>query len=125
MLLFKNGDLTSKWFLLFSRKPNSQPKKSCSYSFQDGKVEKLSGLGFDNGCLAEGHTEAAMCVKWWLQKNYLQVLKSVKCLGFFNIKKFIKVETLAASGGIFMLYKPKSFYDLHKCLWFPPQFSAS
>ena len=29
-------------------------------------------LGFDNGCIAKGCTEAAMCVKWWLQKCYLE-----------------------------------------------------
>ena len=29
-----------------------------------------------------------MCVKWWFQKFDLQILKSVTCLGFFNIKEF-------------------------------------
>ena len=36
----------------------------------------------------DGHTEAAMCVKWWLQKFNLPILKSVTCLGFFNIEEF-------------------------------------
>ena len=49
---------------------------------------KKFGLEFDNGCLAEGHTGAAMCVKWWLSKFYLQILKSVTCLGLFNIEEF-------------------------------------
>ena len=49
---------------------------------------KKFGPEFDNGCLAKGHTEAAMYVKWWLSKLYLQILKSVTCLGFFNIEEF-------------------------------------
>ena len=63
----------SNWFLL-----------SCCYAFQDWWVENLYGLGFENGCLAEGHTEAAMCVKGWLHKFNLKILKTVTCLGFFQ-----------------------------------------
>ena len=37
---------------------------------------------------AEVHTEAAMCVKWWLQKCDLIILKSIPCLGFSNTEEF-------------------------------------
>ena len=52
------------------------------------RIEHLFGLGFDIGCLDEGHTDAAMVVMWWLQKIYFQILKSVTSLGFFNIEEF-------------------------------------
>ena len=79
----------SNWFMLILQTAKLSTKKESScYAFQDLSVEKNVGLGFDNGCLAEGHTEAAMCVKCWLQKFDLQILKSVTCLGFFNIKEF-------------------------------------
>ena len=44
--------------------------------------------GVDKRCLAEGHMEAAMCVKWWLQKCDLIILKSISCLGFLNTEEF-------------------------------------
>ena len=28
---------------------------------------KKQSYRYDDGCLTEGYTEAAMCVKWWLQ----------------------------------------------------------
>ena len=51
-------------------------------------MENLFCLGFNHGCIAEGHTEAAMCVKWWFQKFYLRILKSITCLGFSNAEEF-------------------------------------
>ena len=41
-----------------------------------------------------------MC-KMVVAKIYLRILKSVTCLCFSNTEEFTKVETLAASGGIF------------------------
>ena len=79
----------SNWFLIILQTGKLSPKKeSCFYGFQDWKVENLFSLGFDNGCLDKGHTEATMCVKWWLKKFNLQILKSVTCLSFSNIDKF-------------------------------------
>ena len=47
---------------------------------------------------------AAMCVKWWLHKFVLGILKTVTHLGFFStLKNFTKVETLAASGEIIQI----------------------
>ena len=45
-----------------------------------------------------------MCVKWWLQKFNSIILKTVNSLGFQALKNFVKVATLAASGGSFRLY---------------------
>ena len=87
--------------LILQRAKLSTKKESCCQAFEDLWVANLFGLGFDNGCLAERHTEAAMCVKWWLQKLDLPILKSVTSLVFFYIKEFIRVKTLAAFGGIF------------------------
>ena len=79
----------SNWFLLILQTAKlSTPKESCCYVSQDWWIENLFGLGFDNGCLAEVHTEAAMCVKWWLQKYDLIILKSIPCLGFSNTEEF-------------------------------------
>ena len=50
----------------------STKNESCCFTSQDWWVGSLFGLRFDIGCLAEGHTEAAMCVMWWLQKCYLR-----------------------------------------------------
>ena len=58
----------------------------------------MFGLEFDNGCLAEGHTEAAMCEKWWLQKFDHSILKPSV---FPTLKKFTKVETLATFDEIY------------------------
>ena len=44
--------------------------------------------------------EAAVRVKWWLQKIHTTILKAVTCLGFSNIEEFTEVTTLAASGGL-------------------------
>ena len=44
-----------------------------------------------------------MCVKWWLQRFDLRILKSVACLGISNTENFTKVETLAACGGSFQI----------------------
>ena len=46
--------------------------ESCCYGFQDFLVENIFGLEFDNVSLAEGHREAAMCMKWWLKKFNLK-----------------------------------------------------
>ena len=50
-------------------------------------VEIFFCLGFGNSCLVEGHMETDICVKWWLQKFDLRILKSVTCQGFFNIEE--------------------------------------
>ena len=77
------------WFLLILQTAKLLTKnESCCYAFHNWWVENLFSLGFDNNCLAEGHTEAAMCVKWWLQKFDLRILKSVTVIGFFNTKEF-------------------------------------
>ena len=77
------------WFLLILKTAKlSTKKESCCYAFQDYWVENLLCLGFDNGCYAEGHTEATMCVTWWLQKFDLRILKSVTSLDFSNIEEF-------------------------------------
>ena len=86
----------SNWVLLILQTAEpSIRKESCCYDLQDFWVENFFGLGFDNVCLAEGHTEAAICVKWWLEKFDLKILKTVICLGFPTLKSF---RTLAASG---------------------------
>ena len=69
---------------------NSTKIECCFYGLQHFWVEKFFGLGFNNVCLAEGQTAAAMCVKWWLQTFHIKVLKTVTCL----------VATVAASGEI-------------------------
>ena len=59
------GDFCSNWFkLVTAKQPNSQPKKKVVVTLF--KIGWLIG-GFNKGCLAEVHTETAMCVKWWLQ----------------------------------------------------------
>ena len=68
----------------------NQIEESCCFAFQDCWVENYFSLGFNNGCLAEGQTEAAMCVKWWLKKFDLTILKRVTCLGFSNTEEFYK-----------------------------------
>ena len=108
------SDFRSNWFNLVSANPpNSQTfnkKESCCYSLQDFWVENVFDRGFDNVCLAEGHTEAAMCAKWWLQKLDLKIMNNVTCLGFSYIEEFTKVATLGASGGIFQIL---SLYVMH------------
>ena len=77
------------WFLLILQTAKlSTKKESCCYAFQDWWVENYFGLGFDNGCLDQEHTVAAMCVRWWLQKIDLKILKSLTCLGFSNTEEF-------------------------------------
>ena len=51
-----------------------------------------------------------MCVKWWLQRFDLRILKIVASLGISNTEDFTKVETLAACGGSFQI---KSLYVVH------------
>ena len=56
------------WFKLVSANPpNSKTlnqKRELLLRFSRLVVWQKKCLGFDNECLAEGHTEAAMCVKW-------------------------------------------------------------
>ena len=92
------GDFCSNWYqLVFANPPNSQTLSKKQKWFQDWCVEQIFGLGFDNGWLAEGHMEATMGVKWWLQTCYLRILNSGTCM-----KNFTKVEILAAFGEIFL-----------------------
>ena len=70
----------SNWFLLILQTANlSTEKESYCYIFQGWWVENLFGLK---------HTEADMCLKWWLQKFDLRILKSVTCLGFSKTEEF-------------------------------------
>ena len=79
----------SNWFLLILQTAKLWTKNNiCCCAFQDCWLENLFSLGFNNGCLDEGHTEAAMCVKWWLHKFDLRIMKSVICLGFSNTEEF-------------------------------------
>ena len=56
-------------------------------------------LLYDDGCLTEGHTEAAIYVKWRLQKFNITISITVTWLSFFKIEIFSKVVSLTESGG--------------------------
>ena len=45
-------------------------------------------LWYNDSCPTEGHTEAAICLKWRLQKFNIRILKPVTCIGFSNIEAF-------------------------------------
>ena len=98
------------WFLVILQTAKLSTKNKSCYAFQDWRVENLFSLVFDKNCLAEGHTEAAMRGKWWLQKFDLRIFKSVTVIDFSTLKNFTKVETLVASGGIFPII---SVYVVH------------
>ena len=87
------------WFLL-SQTFNKKGKlllRNSSLSYKN-----FLFLWFDNGSLNERHKEAAMCVKWGLQKFNAKIMKTVTCLGFLKIEEFYRSWTLAATGGFLM-----------------------
>ena len=90
--------------------PNNQKRKFFFNAFQHWWVENLFGLGFDNSCIAKGHTKAAMCVKWWLQKCYLRILKSVTCLGCTLRSGLREIPTMIRTS-------PHGLENNHACQW--------
>ena len=60
----------------------------------------MFGLGFDNGCFAEGHRGGCVCEVVVAKIKSLNVEKR-NMPRFSTLKNVFKVETLAASGGIF------------------------
>ena len=109
----------SSWFLLILQTAKlSTKKESCSYAFKDWLVENLFSLGFHNGCLAEGHTEADMCVKWWCKNFYLRICNMHRFFKHWQIVPRFKfwlflVEFLNINPR-YMLCIPKSSYNLRK-----------
>ena len=54
----------------------STKMESYHYRFQVYCIENFLFLWYHDGCLTEGHTEAAMCIKW-LQKINTRILKAI------------------------------------------------
>ena len=77
-------------FCKSSKQANSQLKRKLLIWCSTFLVENLFSLRFHNGYLSEGYTEAAMCVKWRLQKFDLKILNNITY-----------VATSASSNGIF------------------------
>ena len=98
------------FLLIFQTDKLSTKKEGGCYSFHDFRVENFFCLGFENGCPAEGHTEAAMCVRWWLQKVNIKILKTVTWLGFFNIEETYRT---CNSGCFWWIKKRLSLYVEH------------
>ena len=59
-----------------------------------------------------------MCVKWWLRKFDITNLKSVTCLGFFNIEKFyqsiLRMKLLGRVDNVYYLELDKQIIHYNK-----------
>ena len=81
------SQLVQTGFCSSSKQPNLQPPKKYCYGGQVCCIKCSLILQYDDGCPTERHREAAICVKWRLQKFNIAILKTVTCQLFSNIEE--------------------------------------